>query len=194
VARRHPAPRAQVARSQGTRGLRGPWPVWVGALLLAALNALTLLVKGTPWGITSAFTLVGSRVAGALGVPVASWAYWAGPRAGGLHAPLLADATVVMDGGLVLGALLAAALAGTLVLRRPLAWPTAAVALGGGVLMGYGAVLADGCTVGGYLGGIASFSLHGWLWAAMALVGTSLGGRLVTRLGMPVIRLPRPDW
>jgi len=194
VARRHPAPPAQVARSRGTRGLRGPWPVWVGALLLAALNALTLLVKGTPWGITSAFTLVGSRVAGALGVPVASWAYWAGPRAGSLHAPLLADATVVMDGGIVLGALLAAALAGTLVLRRPIAWPTAAVALGGRVLMGYGAVLADGCTVGGYLGGIASFSLHGWLWAGMALVGTSVGGRLVTRRGVPVIRLPRPDW
>ena len=30
--------------------------------------------------------------------------------------------------------------------------------------MGYGARIAFGCNIGAYFGGIASFSLHGWLW------------------------------
>jgi fructose-1,6-bisphosphatase/inositol monophosphatase family enzyme len=60
--------------------------------------------------------------------------------------------------------------------------------------MGYGALLADGCTVGGYLGGIASFSLHGWLWAGMALLGTQGGGRLIALLGVPALHPRRPDW
>ncbi len=176
------------------RSIRSPWPLWVGAVLLAVLNALTLLVKGAPWGITAAFTLAGSQLAAALGVPVASWAYWTGPRASTLRAPLLADATTVMDGGIILGALLAAALAGTFALRRPVAWPTTLAALGGGLLMGYGALLAGGCTVGGYFSGIASFSLHGWLWAVMALVGSYAGIRLVARLGLPTLSPHLPNW
>jgi len=36
------------------RSMRNPWPLWVGAVLLAVLNALTLLVTGAPWGITAA--------------------------------------------------------------------------------------------------------------------------------------------
>lgn len=197
LTRRHPRPhRPHEPAAQRRRGigrLRDPWPLWVGALLLAALNALTLLVKGAPWGITSAFTLAGSQLGGVLGLPVASWAYWRGPRAATLHAPLLADATVVMDAGIVLGALLAAALAGTFALRRPVALPTAVAALVGGLLMGYGSLLAYGCTVGGYLGGIASFSLHGWLWTGMALLGVYGGGRLIALLGLPALRIQRPN-
>src|ERR1700732_4360162 len=34
----------------------------------------------------------------------------------------------------------------------------------GGLLLGYGARLAYGCNIGAYFSGIASSSLHGWLW------------------------------
>lgn len=50
--------------------------------------------------------------------------------------------------------------------------------------MGYGARLAGGCNIGAYLGGTASFSLHGPLWGVFALLGTALGVRL-----RPVCRL-----
>ena len=43
--------------------------------------------------------------------------------------------------------------------------------------MGYGARIAFGCNIGAYFGGIASFSLHGWLWGVMAIVGTFAGSR-----------------
>ena len=45
----------------------------------------------------------------------------------------------------------------------------------GGVLMGYGARLSFGCNIGALFSGIATGSLHGWLWFAAAFVG-SLGG------------------
>jgi hypothetical protein len=39
-----------------------------------------------------------------------------------------------------------------------------------------------GCNIGAYFGGVASFSLHGWLWLAGALIGTPIGVKLRTRL------------
>ena len=49
---------------------------------------------------------------------------------------------------------------------------------GGGdrrLLLGYGARLAYGCNIGAYFSGIASGSLHGWLWLVAAFAGNSVG-------------------
>ena len=54
--------------------------------------------------------------------------------------------------------------------------------------MGYGARLAFGCNVGAYFSGIASGSLHGWLWFLAALVGSYLGTRLRPAFGLLVER------
>ena len=53
-------------------------------------------------------------------------------------------------------------------------------------MMGYGARLAFGCNVGAFFSGIASGSLHGWLWFAAALAGTWVGIRLRPAFGLPV--------
>ena len=45
----------------------------------------------------------------------------------------------------------------------------------GGLLLGYGARLSYGCNIGAFFSGIASGSLHGWLWIACALLGTWAG-------------------
>ncbi|MBX6754101.1 MAG: YeeE/YedE family protein [Thermorudis peleae] len=180
----------QIAPQPSARGLarviRGTWPLWTGAVVLAVLNAATLLVSGHPWGITSAFALWGSKLAQALGVNVSSWAYWSGSRAASLRASVLADVTSVMDFGIVLGAMIAAALSGTFVLHRHLPLKTVIASLLGGVLMGYGARLAYGCNIGAYFSGVASFSLHGWIWAIAALLGTTVGVRLRPLFGLTV--------
>lgn len=149
--RRNPPPVDRPAVARGLwRIVRGSWPLWVGALVLAGLNALTLVTQGGPWGVTSAFALWGSKLADAAGIDVRSWAYWSGDRAASLDAPVLADATTVMNVGIILGALLAAAAAGTFVLHRRIPVRTAAAAVVGGLLMGYGARLAYGCNIGAY--------------------------------------------
>ena len=170
-----PVDRAPMARGIA-RAARGSWPLWVGALLLAGLNALTLWVSGGAWGITFAFALWGSKLLDALGVDVTAWSYWADPaNAAKYQAGFLAEKTSVMDLGIILGALVASALAGAFVVHRRIPLRLAAGAVVGGILMGYGARIAYGCNIGAYFDGIASFSLHGWLWGAMALVGTHVG-------------------
>ena len=48
----------------------------------------------------------------------------------------------------------------------------------GGLMLGYGSRLAYGCNIGAYFSGIASGSLHGWVWLVAAFIGNSVGVRL----------------
>lgn len=186
--RRNPPPIAPVATAAGVaRVLRGSWPLWVGALALAVLNLGVLLVSGSPWGVTTAFALWGSKVAGALGIAEPStWDFWAG-RPGVLEGSVLAETTSLTNVGIMVGALIASALAGAFTLHRRIPGRLALGAVIGGVLMGYGARLAYGCNIGAYLGGISSLSLHGWIWGVAALAGTWFGIRL-----RPLFGLSRP--
>jgi uncharacterized membrane protein YedE/YeeE len=174
------------------RLFRGPWPMLVGAAALAVMNFATLVLSGRPWGVTSAFALWGSKAALALGVPVASWHYWSTPAASAaLHSSVLKDATSVMDIGIMVGAFLAAALAGRFSPGFRIPLRSAIGAILGGLMLGYGARLAYGCNIGSYFSGIASGSLHGWVWMVMAFVGNILGTRLRPLFGQTVERTPR---
>lgn len=159
--------------------LAGPWPLIAGALALAAVNVSTLLLAGRPWGVTSAFALWGGKIAVFLGLDISGWAYWQRPGlSNALEQSIFTDITSVMNIGIMLGALLAAGLAGKFApsFRIPLRSVVAAII--GGILLGYGARIAFGCNIGAYFGGIASTSLHGWLWFVAAFFGSSLGTRL----------------
>ncbi|OOH21707.1 YeeE/YedE family protein [Pseudomonas aeruginosa] len=162
------------------RFLRGPWPLVWGTLALALLNFVTLYLAGRPWGITSAFALWGAKIAQGVGLDVGAWAFWQTPaNAKALAAPLWEDITSVMDIGIVLGALLAAGLAGRFAPNLDIPRRSLAAAVIGGLLLGYGARLAYGCNIGAYFSGIASGSLHGWLWLVAAFAGNSVGVRVL---------------
>jgi len=177
--------RVKKQRSLARRMVFGPWPVLWGALSLALLSLATLLVAGHPWSITFAFGLWGTKIWSALGGDISTWSYWSsGYPALALQRSVLADATSVMDIGIVLGAVLAAGLAGRFAPADPVKARDMLTAVVGGLLLGYGARLAFGCNIGGLLAGIASGSLHGWLWLAAGFTGTVLGVRLRTLLGV----------
>ncbi|PAA34647.1 hypothetical protein CJU79_21000 [Pseudomonas fragi] len=178
---RHASLEAGVTREhQGLRRfLRGPWPLVWGAIGLALLNYATLALAGRPWGITSAFALWGAKAASALGVDVGSWGFWQMPgNAKALAAPVWEDITSVMDIGIVLGALLAAGLAGRFAPSLKIPPRSLLAAVIGGLLLGYGSRLAYGCNIGAYFSGIASGSLHGWVWLVAAFIGNTVGVRL----------------
>ncbi|MGP4068435.1 YeeE/YedE family protein [Halobacillus sp. B29] len=170
--RKNPPQMTPLTTTSGWKKLwRGAWPLLVAAVILGILNAITLTVRGNPWGITSAFALWGSKFLQTFGVDVASWTYWQGSDA--LNKTVLADSTSVMNFGIILGAFIAASFQGNFKPGKIKPGIAAASIIGGG-LMGYGARLAFGCNIGAYFGGIASFSLHGWVWMIMALAGTYL--------------------
>ena len=179
--RRHGALEAPVASQQPglRRFLRGPWPLVWGAIGLALLNYATLALAGRPWGITSAFALWGAKAVTALGVDVSSWGFWQIPgNAKALAAPVWQDVTSVMNVGIILGALMAAGLAGRFAPSLKIPARSLLAAVIGGLLLGYGSRMAYGCNIGAYFSGIASGSLHGWAWLVAAFIGNSVGVRL----------------
>jgi uncharacterized membrane protein YedE/YeeE len=175
-----------------TRWLQGPWPLLAGAAGLALVNIATLLIAGRPWGVTSAFALWGAKITLAAGIPVDTWPYWSSPsQAAVLRGSLLTDVTTVMNVGIVLGALLASLLAGKFAPTWSVPVRSLAAAMIGGLLLGYGARAAYGCNIGAYFSGIASGSLHGWLWLPAAFAGNVLGTALRPVFHLGVERTPR---
>jgi uncharacterized membrane protein YedE/YeeE len=171
---RTPSPRTGIARL-----VQGPWPLLGGALALALLNFATLATAGHPWSITWAFTLWGAKVARLFGWDPASVPFWnSGFQRDALEASVFADTTSLMDFGILAGAFLAAALAGRFVFRLKQPIGALAAAVLGGLAMGYGARIAYGCNIGAFFSGVASTSLHGWLWIAAALPGCWVGVKL----------------
>ncbi|MBI3937771.1 MAG: YeeE/YedE family protein, partial [Betaproteobacteria bacterium] len=70
------APFAASAAPGGARILSGPWLLVAGALLLALLNFLVLIVAGHPWNITWAFALWGAKFALLFGWDPGATSFW----------------------------------------------------------------------------------------------------------------------
>ncbi len=158
------------------RGQTLPRQLVISSVVIAALCWLVFIVSGNPWGITFGFTLWGAKLAAGLGMPVGDFTFWQwpGPQRALTHS-VLADVSSLMDIGMIIGAGLLAAVGGGL---RRQSWPCprqlVAAALGG-IMMGIGARLAFGCNIGAFLAGVASGSLHGWIWFVMAMTGSWVG-------------------
>ncbi|HNE59442.1 MAG TPA: YeeE/YedE thiosulfate transporter family protein [Ottowia sp.] len=154
-----------------------------GALGLALLAALNLLIAGQPWGVVYGFGLWAAKLATALGAfePSAN-AFWSEPgHAERLQQTLLLDVTSITNIGILAGALWVSA-------RRPesprqLTGAQWAIGLLAGFIMGYSSRLAFGCNVGAMVSGISTGSLHGWLWVPLAFAGTLIGLRVRRRFG-----------
>lgn len=169
-----------------SRLIAGGWPLLWGALALALLSWISLLIAGHPWSITWAFSLWGAKAAQLVGWSAEGVWFWTGGyQEYALNHSLLEDTVSVMDIGIVLGALCAAGLAGRFAPSTRLPWRSLAAAIIGGLLMGYGARIAFGCNIGAFFSGVASTSLHGWVWIAAALSGTWLGIRFRPWFGLP---------
>ncbi len=172
-------------RSKWHALLQGPWPLLCGAVALALLNFFTLIIAGHPWSVTWAFTLWGAKIASALGWNPASSLFWSGGfQENALRGSIFEDTVSLMNFGILIGAFCGAALAGRYAPRWGSPARSYAAALLGGLAMGYGARIAFGCNIGAFFSGVASTSLHGWIWIAAALPGTWIGVKLRPYFGL----------
>jgi len=173
-----------IARRRGA-GIAPPRPLVVGAVAIGALAIAAFLAGGHPWSVTFGFTLWGAKAASLMGVDLSNAPFWQWP--GPKHAlgdSVLSDTSSLTNLGILLGAMAAAA-AGKPFARA--SWPplpSLAAAAIGGLLMGWGARLGFGCNIGAFVGGVASGSLHGWVWFAAALGGCAVGIRLRPLFGL----------
>jgi hypothetical protein len=156
----------------------------IGGGAIGLLCIAVFVAGGHPWSVTFGYTVWGAKAATALGFDLSHSAFWQWP--GPKHAlaeSVLSDTSSLTDFGMLFGAMAAAA-------GKPFAttpWPPmkSLLAAGiGGLLMGWGARLGFGCNIGAFVGGVASGSLHGWVWFLAALPGCLLGIRLRPLFGL----------
>jgi len=161
---------------KGKSWLESRW-LW-GALALGVLAALNLLIAGQPWGVVYGFGLAAAKVAHAVGAfdPAAN-VFWSQPgNLQRLSQSLLLDVTSITNIGILGGALWISAR--TPASAKPLTAQQWLVGLVAGFVLGYSSRLAFGCNIGAMLSGIATGSLHGWIWVPMAFAGTLIGIRV----------------
>lgn len=155
------------------------WPAWIGGAIIGVLATLSYL-RVAPLGVTAELGARARQLAGAAGI--------APTRLEGLDSlrgciAVVRDLALSDNGVFILG-LIAASFAAALVAGRfrP-AWPSGrqiVQGLVGGTLLGWGAMIGLGCTVGTLFSGISAGALSGWVFAASVFGGTALmlwGGR-----------------
>lgn len=173
-----------IARRRGA-SFKPSRKIVTGAILIGLLCIAVFAAGHHPWSVTFGFTIWGAKIAALFGADFsgAEFWQWAGPKRA-LGDSILSDTSSLTDLGMILGAMAAAAASAPFA-RNP--WPPvkslAAAALGG-LLMGWGARLGFGCNIGAFIGGVASGSLHGWVWFLAALPGCMIGIKLRPLFGL----------
>ncbi|WP_242675260.1 YeeE/YedE family protein [Phytopseudomonas dryadis] len=176
---RHRAPQDGQPPAAGLRGLLfgQRWPTWVGGVLIGTL-ALAAYLRVGPLGVTAELGSLSRTAANGLG--------WLPERLEGLDgfsgcATVVKQSLLSNNGLFVIGLVLAAWASALLAGDCKPHWPSLGEALRnllGGVLLGWGALLALGCTVGTLLSGIMAGAASGWLFALFCLLGVVAGLRI----------------
>ncbi len=157
------------------------WPYSAGAAGLALINSLLLYLWGSPWGITGGLTYFSGWLSAQAGFNPERWHYFEGLLYTGDNRIFLDHPFIHLAAAMIGGSFLSSLLHHEFRLRRPRSRKYLLSALAGGILMGYSSRVALGCNIGGFLGGVSSLSLHGWVFGLAILAGTYLGGKFFLR-------------
>ncbi|WP_296231639.1 YeeE/YedE family protein [uncultured Pseudomonas sp.] len=159
------------------------WPTWVGGVLIGGLAVLAYF-RVAPLGVTAELGSLARTSADSLG--------WLPERLEGLDGfsgcATVIKETLLSNNGLFVIGLVSAAWVSALAAGdfrpsggAPRDWLRGLL---GGVLLGWGSLLALGCTVGTLLSGVMAGAASGWVFGLFCLVGTLLGLKL-----RPLLRL-----
>jgi uncharacterized membrane protein YedE/YeeE len=159
------------------------WSPLAGGVALGVLNVY-LYTAHMPWGVTGEISRwsIGLLTLTGLGPgPLTGAGELAACALAAGGGPWLTH-TLTLNVGMIGGAFAGALLSGEFRLRRPRERRRYVQALGGGVLMGYGATLAMGCTLGALFSAIPSLALNGWAFGLSLAAGAWLGVQIIKRI------------
>lgn len=156
------------------RKVRRAW--LFGAVALALLAILNLVIAGQPWGVVYGFGLWAAKVATAVGLfdPATNGFWREAVNTTTLQQSVFLDITSITDIGILAGALWIAA-GKARPSKKSMTAKQWAVSIVAGLLLGYSSRLAFGCNIGAMVSGISTGSLHGWIWVVMAFMGSIVG-------------------
>lgn len=174
---RHPVPSEPRPDGPWQAVMQRRWPPVVAGLMVGWIAVMAYFRVG-PLGVTAELGSLARTAADAGG--------WLPATLHGLDgfagcATVIKQALLSRNGVFVLGMVLAATLSATLsrdwAPRLPPARDLPRL-FGGGLMLGWGAMVSLGCTVGVLLSGIMAGALAGWIFAAFCLLGAWAGWRL----------------
>ena len=163
------------------RLFRDGWPTWAGGAAVGAIATLAAF-RREPLGVTAELSRLARAIGDALGLlperiegldKIRGCAEMSGVEGLSINGLFVV--------ALVAGSFVGALAAGEFRVRR-IKLRALALSLVGGILLGFGAMLARGCTIGTLLSGVMAHSLSGWLFAVALLAGAFCGARLLRRL------------
>ena len=164
------------------RVFRDEWTPLVGGVALAAVN-IVLFIRYRPLGVVGELSRWTSDLSATLGAGVGELQGISDipgcvPRF--VEGSWFSDA-FMLNVGIIAGAFTAALLAREFRPRVPRGPRRYVQSLAGGLVMGYGAGLGLGCTLGAFFSAIPSLALNGWIYAAALAVGAYWGTAFIRR-------------
>jgi uncharacterized membrane protein YedE/YeeE len=157
----------------------------IGGIAIGVLCIAVFFAGRHPWSVTYGYTVWGAKIFAALGFDFSNAGFWQWPgNKQALASSVLSDTSSLTNFGMIFGAMAAAAATKRYAAS---AWPpfkSLLAAAIGGLLCGWGARIGFGCNIGAFVGGVASGSLHGWVWFAACLPGCLIGIRLRPLFGL----------
>ncbi|MDO5734529.1 MAG: YeeE/YedE family protein [Eubacteriales bacterium] len=163
-----------------------PWSLATGAVILTLIFTSLMAVTGAGWGASTPFGNWFGKLLYSFGVDADALATFTKGSADPFVNPFFSIPSNVQNFGIILGTAIYLLTAGKLVETAKSAfklhwWQFLLFAMGG-LSMGFGTRLANGCNVGALYTPIANFSLSGWIWFLMMVLGGVIGNKLQKKI------------
>ncbi|UUV18159.1 YeeE/YedE family protein [Fusobacteria bacterium ZRK30] len=169
-----------------TRLFVTPWSMKVGASVIAVIFTLLMGVTKAGWGASTPYGWWFGRFLMIFGISPESLSNFTNFPVKFYTMPFFDHPINVQNVGIMVGTVICLLLAGTFksttTSEIKITPKQAALYAMGGILMGLGTRLANGCNVGALYTPIANFSLSGWVFFAALVGGGILGNRVAVKI------------
>ncbi len=158
-----------------------PWTLKQGAVVIAVIFALLMGITKAGWGASTPYGLWFGKALMVFGVSAESIASFTKMSAEAFTTPFFKHGVSVQNFGILLGTLVYLLTAGkfvaTFMSEIKITGKEALLYGVGGFAMGFGTRLSNGCNVGALYTPIANFSLSGWIFLIVMVIGGVLGNK-----------------
>ncbi|MBT2732418.1 YeeE/YedE family protein [Carnobacterium sp. ISL-102] len=163
-----------------------PWTLIQGAVVIALLFILLMGVTRSGWGASTPYGLWFGKILMIFGVSAESLASFTKMKPDGFLQPFFENGVSVQNFGILLGTIVylltASKFVQTFTSELKISFKEASLFAMGGLAMGLGTRLANGCNVGALYTPIANFSLSGWIFLVVMIIGGWTGNVLGKRI------------
>ncbi len=155
------------------------WQMRTSALVIALICGVMLVSTGAGWGASTPFGIWFGKALILLGANPADVAAFTHRPEALFILPFFSHSVSVQNFAIMLGTLVAVLMLGkfSFSLKKGYTLRHYSLFAVGGLLMGFGTRFANGCNVGALFTPIVNFSLSGWVFLAVLIVGGILGNR-----------------